>query len=139
MRTMLVLALLGCGTEEPAVEPPRASAPPPEVAVRYRVESQSDPAPQGTDQETIAAVVKRSQGRITSCLEQALMANPSFSGKVSVGWNIVSGRVQDAHLVKNTTGDDAFGKCVVNAVRQFRFPAELNAEVAEFPWVVSGQ
>ncbi len=91
------------------------------------------------DAGNIAAVVRKSQGRIISCLEQSLKANPGTNGRVSVGWSIVQGKVTEARLVKNTTGDDALGKCVVTAVRSFRFDPGLTAEVAEFPWVVSGQ
>lgn len=87
----------------------------------------------------IASVVKKSQGRIQTCVEQGLKANPNMNGRVSVGWTVTGGRVTEAHLVSNTTGDDGVAQCIVKAVRQFRFDASLSAEVAEFPWVVSGQ
>ena len=91
------------------------------------------------DAGNIASVVKKSQGRIQSCLETALKANPSLNGRVSVGWTIQAGKVTEAHLVKNSTGDDTLGQCVTRAVRSFRFDEGLTASVAEFPWVVSGQ
>ncbi len=87
----------------------------------------------------IASVVRKSQARVASCLEQALKQNQGLNGKVSVGWSIQAGKVSDAKIVKNTTGDTALGECVVRAVRGFRFDPGLTAEVAEFPWVVSGQ
>lgn len=87
----------------------------------------------------IASVVKKSQGRIQTCVEQGLKANPNMNGRVSVGWTVTGGRVTEAHLVSNSTGDSALGQCIVKAVRQFRFDSSLSAEVAEFPWVVSGQ
>jgi hypothetical protein len=90
-------------------------------------------------QASIAATVKKSQGRILSCLERALKEAPTLAGRVSVGWTIVEGRVTESHLVANTTGDDALGGCVVAAVRGFRFDPTVTAEVAEFPWVVSGE
>jgi outer membrane biosynthesis protein TonB len=91
------------------------------------------------DANSIASVVRKSQGRITTCLEQALKQNQGVNGRVSVGWSIQAGKVTDARLVKNTTGDDQLGQCVVKAVRLIRFDPGLTAEVAEFPWVVSGQ
>lgn len=110
------------------------------VTVKAKVETGTADADVAEgDAGNIGSVVKKSQGRITSCLEQGLKANPSLNGRVSVGWNIQAGKVKDARLVQNTTGDDALGKCIVNAVRQFRFDPGLTAEVAEFPWVVSGQ
>ncbi|MFZ5475781.1 MAG: AgmX/PglI C-terminal domain-containing protein [Myxococcota bacterium] len=91
------------------------------------------------DKGSIASVVRKSSGRIQTCTEQALKANPDLNGRVSVGWSVVSGKVTEAHLVSNTTGNADLGKCIVNAVRSFRFDPELTAEVSEFPWVVSGQ
>jgi hypothetical protein len=91
------------------------------------------------DAGNISTVVRKSQGRITTCLDQALKSNPSVNGRVSVGWTIQAGRVTESHLVKNSTGDDTLGQCITKSVRAFRFDETLTANVAEFPWVVSGQ
>jgi hypothetical protein len=91
------------------------------------------------DAGNISTVVRKSQGRITTCLDQALKSNPSVNGRVSVGWTIQAGRVTESHLVKNSTGDDTLGQCITKSVRAFRFDETLTATVAEFPWVVSGQ
>ena len=91
------------------------------------------------DAGNISTVVRKSQGRITTCLDQALKSNPSVNGRVSVGWTITAGRVTESHLVKNSTGDDTLGQCITKSVRAFRFDETLTANVAEFPWVVSGQ
>ena len=87
----------------------------------------------------IASVVKKSSGRIQTCVEQGLKVNENLNGRVSVGWTISGGKVTEAHLVSNNTGDDGLGKCIVTAVRGFRFSEDTTANVAEFPWVVSGQ
>jgi hypothetical protein len=91
------------------------------------------------DKGNIASVIRKNSGRIMSCTEQALKGNPDLSGRVGVGFSIVAGKVTESHLVKNSTNDDALGKCITSAVRTFRFDPGLTAEVAEFPWVVSGQ
>jgi hypothetical protein len=110
------------------------------VKVKAKVETgTADADVEEGDAGNIASVVRKSQGRIQTCLETALKGNPSVNGRVSVGWNIVKGKVTDARLVKNSTGDDQLGQCVVRAVRAFRFDESLTAEVQEFPWVVSGQ
>lgn len=112
------------------------------VAVKKpKIETQSTVDADVTEGDAggVAQVVRKSQGRITTCVDQSLKANPNMSGRVGVGWTIAAGRVTEAHLVSNTTGDDQLGKCIVNAVRQFRFDPGLSADVAEFPWVVSGQ
>ncbi len=89
-------------------------------------------------QRVISSVVKKSQGPIQSCLEKALINQPTLNGRVSIGWSIVAGRVTQASVVSNDTGDDALAACMSGAVRTFRFPETLTAEVAEFPWVLSG-
>jgi hypothetical protein len=91
------------------------------------------------DKGSIASVVRKSTGRIQTCVEQGLKANPDLNGRVSVGWTVAAGKVTEAHLVSNNTGDDGLGKCIVGAVRSFRFDPGLTAEVAEYPFVVSGQ
>ncbi len=110
------------------------------VAVKAKVDmGTADADVESGDAGNIASVVKKSQGRIQTCLEQALKANPSVNGRVSVGWTILSGKVTESHLVKNTTGDAKLGQCIAGSVRAFRFDEGLTANVAEFPWVVSGQ
>jgi hypothetical protein len=91
------------------------------------------------DAGSIGSVVRKSQGLIVTCLEHALKQNPDVNGRVGVGWTIRAGKVTESHLVKNTTGDDALGQCIVGKVRGFRFAEDVTADVAEFPWVVSGQ
>jgi hypothetical protein len=91
------------------------------------------------DKGGIASVVRRSSGRVTTCVEAGLKKNPDLSGRVSVGWTIQNGRVTEAHLVTNNTGDKEVGDCIVRAVRGMHFADDLTAEVSEFPWAVSGQ
>ncbi|MDP2306380.1 MAG: AgmX/PglI C-terminal domain-containing protein [Pseudomonadota bacterium] len=110
------------------------------VTVKAKVDmGTADADVESGDSGNIASVVKKSQGRIQTCLETSLKANPSVNGRVSVGWTINAGKVTEAHLVKNSTGDDTLGQCIVKSVRQFRFDETLTAEVQEFPWVMSGQ
>ncbi|MES2638242.1 MAG: AgmX/PglI C-terminal domain-containing protein [Myxococcota bacterium] len=110
------------------------------VAVKAKIDvGTADADVESGDAGNIASVVKKSQGRIQTCLESSLKANPSVNGRVSVGWTINAGKVTESHLVKNSTGDAKLGQCIVGAVRMFRFDETLTAEVQEFPWVVSGQ
>ncbi|MDP2305018.1 MAG: AgmX/PglI C-terminal domain-containing protein [Pseudomonadota bacterium] len=108
--------------------------------VRARVESEPAATTVNAtgDAEIIARTVRASQGRIVTCLERSLKGDPTVNGRVSVAWTIRAGRVIEPRLVDNTTTDAALGACVVRAVRTFSFPATLDAEVAELPWVVAG-
>lgn len=88
--------------------------------------------------DVIGAVMRGAEGRITTCLEQSLKGNPRLDGRLGVGFTVTAGRVSGVHVVSNQTGDDALGACVVGAVRTFRFPSAVSAEVTEFPWILSG-
>jgi hypothetical protein len=66
------------------------------------------------------------------------MRNPDMNGTVSIGWTIERGRVTEAHEVSDTSGDPYLAKCILGKVRSFRFRADLDAVVAEFPWSISG-
>lgn len=99
------------------------------------MDTEADPA----DSTGIGTVVKKSRGLIESCLEQSLKLNADVNGRVSVGWTIQSGKVTEAHLVTNTTGDDALGQCITKKVRSFRFDPGLSTSVNSYAWAVSGQ
>lgn len=87
---------------------------------------------------SIPSIVKKNSGRVQSCVEQSLKANPSMSGRVVVAFSIAKGRVTESSVQANTTGDDALGGCMARAIRSIRFPEDVTARV-EFPYVVSGQ
>jgi hypothetical protein len=91
------------------------------------------------DGSGIPSVVRKSNGRIQTCVEQSLKNNPTLEGRVSVGWTIQAGRVTESHLVRNSTGDDPVGRCIVNAARSLRFDPGLTADVEEFSWIVRGR
>lgn len=111
----------------------------PEVRARVEIDAAAaETDVESGDAAAIARVVRLSQGRILTCVEQSLKRSPGMSGRVEARWSIVAGRVSDVRIVRDTTGDADLGRCVANAVRTFRFPAEITAEVAAFPWVVTG-
>lgn len=99
----------------------------------------ADATAEAGDVGGIRSVVKANNGRIVSCLDQALKQNPDLNGRVSIGWTIQAGKVTGSQVVRNNTGDDALANCMAKAVRSFRFDSGLTAEVAEFPFAVSGQ
>lgn len=97
------------------------------------------PVTEGGDPDLIGKVVRGNRGRIETCVEQSLKRDASVGGRIGVGWTIRAGRVVGARLTDNTTGDAELGVCVVRAVRGITFPADMDAEVTEFPWVVSAR
>ncbi|MFN7144081.1 MAG: AgmX/PglI C-terminal domain-containing protein [Myxococcota bacterium] len=112
----------------------------PKVRARVEIDAAgADTDVDSGDAAAIARVVRASQGRITTCVEQSLKRAPGLSGRIEARWSIVAGRVSDVRIVRDTTGDAELGGCVASAVRTFRFPTEITAEVAAFPWVVAGR
>lgn len=90
------------------------------------------------DANSIPAVVRKNSGRVQSCVEQSLKVNPSMSGRVVVSFSVAAGKVTEATVSSNTTGDDALGQCIARSIRSIRFPEDLTAR-AEVPFAVSGQ
>ena len=91
------------------------------------------------DAGNITTVMKKNSARIRTCTERAAKTNPNVKGRVSVTFNIVTGKVSSAKLVANQTGDVGLGDCVVKAVRSFRFDASVTGTVDSYSWIVSTQ
>lgn len=72
-----------------------------------------------------ALVVRGIRGRlrrIQNCYEHELVGNPTLTGRVTVRFTIAeAGTISAARASDNTTGSDAVGRCVVNAIRGLRF------------------
>ena len=86
---MLLAVLLACGSGVPesaqphgaSLEPEPAPGPPGPRVEPHVVAEPSEPAPASTGPSaTVAAVVRKNQGRVTSCLESALLRNPATNG-----------------------------------------------------------
>jgi hypothetical protein len=91
------------------------------------------------DSTSIPSIVRKSSGRIQTCVEQSLKKNPSMSGRVVVTFAIAQGKVTSSSATSNTTGDDEVGQCIARTVRSIRFPEDLTAPRVEIPFAVSGQ
>ena len=91
------------------------------------------------DGGAIPSVVRKKAGTFQSCVEAGLKQDDSMSGRVSLSWSIVEGKVTNVQKVENTTGNDALLTCFSTGVRGLRFDASLTAEVAAYTWSVSGQ
>ncbi|MCA9559589.1 MAG: TonB family protein [Myxococcales bacterium] len=89
------------------------------------------------DSSAIAKVVSRRKGAIKSCYEKQLKRNPKLAGKVKVQFTILqSGRVSNARVLEDTTGDPAVGKCIVSGMARWRFPKPDGGDVTvAFPFV----
>jgi TonB family protein len=87
-------------------------------------------------------MIRKRIGAIRACYERELRRNPTLAGKVTVEFTIQPrGNVTGVKVVANTTGDNAVGKCVANAVARFRFnPGPDGGSVTfSYPFVFAPQ
>lgn len=90
-------------------------------------------------------VVKQIQARIGAirgCYERELKRDPTLAGKVTIEFTIQErGNVSDVKVTSNTTGSDAVGACVADAVQRFRFnPGPEGGSVTySYPFVFAPQ
>jgi hypothetical protein len=84
----------------------------------------------------IKKVIRRYQGQIKYCYEQALNRDSTTSGRVEVSIDIFDGVVEDVHVVGNQTGDAKLGACVESKIRRWQFGDGVNGGVI-YPFVVT--
>jgi TonB family protein len=79
--------------------------------------------------DTVARAIRRGMREITSCYQRALKANPQLAGKVTVRITInTMGRVIAVELDEDSLGDPRVGRCIVNYIKRWRFPAPEGGE-----------
>jgi hypothetical protein len=84
--------------------------------------------------DSVKQVVQANYGRLKYCYETRLKANPTLSGRVEIEWNVARGRVTSANVFANTTQDAEFAQCLVNKVRQWKFPDDVQGDMV-FPFI----
>lgn len=73
--------------------------------------------------EVIQRVIRRNLNQARYCYERALASQPDLAGRVSVRFIISpTGAVQTAQVQSDTMQDRSVGRCLVNALRRWRFP-----------------
>ena len=99
-----------------------------EVRTPRAVATPTPPADQ-PDSAVVLAAVRSATSGFETCVTQGLKRDPRLDGRVSVGWTVRDGRVIEASVVDNDTGDPAIGDCFARNVRAMRFPAGFSARV----------
>jgi hypothetical protein len=96
------------------------------------------PAVSGGDlRDSIRAVVKRDNGAIRACYENALLKQPGLTGKVTVKFVIAgSGAVSAGTIESSTLRNAAVEQCVQGRVMKWVFPAHSGGPLAvAYPFV----
>ncbi len=83
-------------------------------------------------------MVNRYTGQLKYCYDKRLLANPSLSGRVEIGWSLAGGAVEGLYIVTNSTGDQDLAQCVMNKIRRWKFPSDMVGDVS-FPFVFTAK
>lgn len=90
----------------------------------------------GGDAARVKSVVNGYMGQVQTCYEQQLKEHPKLAGRIEVSWSIVKGKVVDAQLIGNSTGNDMLGSCIIGKVKRWRFPEDLEKlDILSYPFV----
>lgn len=83
----------------------------------------------------IERVINSHQNEVEFCYQQALARSPTLSGRVMVRATIITGgKVSAASVASNSTGDTAFGNCIMSSLRGWTFPSPAGGSEASFDW-----
>jgi hypothetical protein len=90
-------------------------------------------------QEDIKQVMRRRLGGIKRCYEARLKRNPELAGKVVVRFVIhPGGKVLEAEVTENTTGDPELAACIASKVKAIRFPAAEGGDTSVvYPFILA--
>jgi hypothetical protein len=108
----------------------------PGTKVRTKVVTEGADISGEGDPGKVKGIVNGNIGQIQACYEAQLKADPTLKGRVEVQWNIVNGRVTSAKVFANSTGNAALANCIVDRVRRWTFPKEIEMDVL-YPFVLS--
>ncbi len=96
----------------------------------------------GMDREAIRRVIREHLREIRNCYERELQRQPDLYGKLVISWDIESGgRVSNAGVKDNSTGNARIGECLVAALRSWTFPDPPKNQIGRisYPFVFSAQ
>jgi len=88
------------------------------------------------DAERIEPILRRYRGQLQYCYARRLKEVPDLEGRVEVLFSVSGGRVVEASVLSDTTGDADVGDCVVRKVRAWRFVDGEEATVV-YPIILS--
>lgn len=141
LTTLLVLSLSSTpfvpkgspskGNPPPPVEHPKPPPPPP----THDRPDHDQPHPDHSDrgpyyqqdgsqyQEAPAdRVIRRHMDQVEGCMGRVHMQAPNLHGVVTLEWDVgLDGRVQQATIMDNSTGDTELGNCILQAVKSWEF------------------
>jgi hypothetical protein len=84
--------------------------------------------------EVIRRVVLRNINQRNFCYEQAIVSNPALAGQRTISFTIdPQGAVTESTIGRTTPASATLDRCLANAVRRFRFPADAERSTVALP------
>ena len=74
---------------------------------------------------------------VRACYQSALVGKPDLSGRMTLKFTVVNGRVEHAELQGSTLEDLAMEQCIVEAAKSWQFPASESPATVSYPLVFS--
>lgn len=85
-----------------------------------------EPKGEGRGGDDIMAQVKAHKSETRACYDKQASKNPKLEGDVGIKWVVdPEGKITDVAVdpTQTNVGDETIGKCIVDVVKTFRFPA----------------
>lgn len=87
------------------------------------------------DPTAIREVLRRNAGQVSYCHNVAKSRYSDVAGRVELRWSIQEGKVENAQVVSNSTGDDRMAVCVLSKVMRMEFPDDMSVASVDHPFV----
>ena len=79
----------------------------------------------------ITFVINAKKAKFQECYDVVPRDDSSLGGKVTVLFDVGRGRVLEAGITANTTGNEALGECILRTIRLLRFSPSVEADVEQ--------
>ncbi|MEM6992520.1 MAG: AgmX/PglI C-terminal domain-containing protein [Myxococcota bacterium] len=92
------------------------------------------------DKDIIRRIVRAHVNEVRSCYDKGLADDPTLAGKLSIDFTInATGKIDSASVNKDELSDDKVGKCVVKAVKRWKFPRPKGGGIVKvtYPFVLA--
>ncbi len=110
------------------------ASPDPLPTVNIPMPAYGGPPPESS-RDLIQRIMKRHNGAIRACYENALKLDPTVKGQITIAWTInTKGEVEKPTAKTNTTGNKDLEACITKAVEKIRFPATDSPTQITYPF-----
>lgn len=101
------------------------------VVVKPKVSTGAGSVAATGDENQVKATVAKFSGQLQYCYEKQLKVTPTLEGRIEVGWQVAGGAVTGKpFVISNTSNDAELAECVIQKIRRWTFPADVEGEMS---------